>query len=38
MGPPKKIIISRDETPYAPIISGGYVPKVIASFINGIKI
>ena len=30
--------ISRHEMPYAPIISGGYVPKVIASFINGVKI
>jgi hypothetical protein len=30
--------ISRYEMPYAPIISGGYVPTAIASFINGVKI
>ena len=30
--------ISRHEMPYAPIISGGYVPEAIASFVNGVKI
>lgn len=30
--------ISKHEMPYAPIITGGYVPKVIASFMNCVKI